>query len=83
MLKVSNVHLTQHRISVRVLEEDHAGTWTSQGLVGGGRDHIAVLERTGMFSGRHKATDVSNVCHQNGTHLVNLRHDMAQPPQCK
>jgi hypothetical protein len=55
--------------AVRIFEEDHASTWPSQGLVRGGRHHIAMFEGTWMFSSGHEATDVRNVCHQNGTHL--------------
>mmetsp|Transcript_30715 Transcript_30715/g.66187 ORF Transcript_30715/g.66187 Transcript_30715/m.66187 type:complete len:214 (-) Transcript_30715:1297-1938(-) len=55
---------------LRIFEEDHASTWPSQGLVRGGRHHIAMFEGTWMFSSGHEATDVRNVCHQNGTHLV-------------
>mmetsp|Transcript_807 Transcript_807/g.1883 ORF Transcript_807/g.1883 Transcript_807/m.1883 type:complete len:277 (-) Transcript_807:97-927(-) len=55
---------------VRVLEEDHASSWTTQRLVGGGGHDVAVLERRRVLSCRNEARDVSNVGHQNRTHLV-------------
>lgn len=37
-------------------EEDHAGAGAAQGLVGGGGDHVAVLEGLRQLLSRHQAT---------------------------
>lgn len=72
-LKTLNLDLPKTVIGdpqpVRVFEEDHAGSRPSQGLVGGGRHHVTVLEGRRMLARRHQATDVGNVGHEDGAHL--------------
>mmetsp|Transcript_125308 Transcript_125308/g.176905 ORF Transcript_125308/g.176905 Transcript_125308/m.176905 type:complete len:304 (-) Transcript_125308:281-1192(-) len=55
---------------LRVLEEDHTGTRPSQGLVRSSRHHVTMFERTWVLTSGHQTTDVCDVSHQNGTHLV-------------
>jgi hypothetical protein len=42
-------------------EEDETGTGTTEGLVGGGGDDVAVLERRALLTGRNETRDVSHV----------------------
>mmetsp|Transcript_10268 Transcript_10268/g.22016 ORF Transcript_10268/g.22016 Transcript_10268/m.22016 type:complete len:284 (-) Transcript_10268:5-856(-) len=42
-------------------EEDHAGPWTTQGLVGGGGHHVRVLKGAGHQAGSHQTRDVGHV----------------------
>mmetsp|Transcript_128741 Transcript_128741/g.400549 ORF Transcript_128741/g.400549 Transcript_128741/m.400549 type:complete len:369 (-) Transcript_128741:337-1443(-) len=58
------------RDALRVLEEDHASTWTTQRLVGRRGDDVAVLKRRWVLARRHKTGDVRNVRHQQRAHLV-------------
>mmetsp|Transcript_58698 Transcript_58698/g.139776 ORF Transcript_58698/g.139776 Transcript_58698/m.139776 type:complete len:556 (-) Transcript_58698:504-2171(-) len=55
---------------VRVLEEDHASPWASQGLVGRGRHHVAEREGRGVEAGGNQPGDVRDVCHEVCAHLV-------------
>mmetsp|Transcript_71897 Transcript_71897/g.120583 ORF Transcript_71897/g.120583 Transcript_71897/m.120583 type:complete len:278 (-) Transcript_71897:232-1065(-) len=59
--------------SIRTLglaAEDHAGARTTQTLVGGGGDHITVLEGIVLLASRHQTTDMGNVSQQQSTTVV-------------
>ena len=45
-------------------EEDHSGTRSTEGLVGGGSDDITVFERRVLFSGGDQSGNVGHVHHQ-------------------
>ena len=47
-------------------EEDHTGTRTTEGLVGGGGNDVAVLEGTGLLAGGDEAGDVGHVHEEEG-----------------
>mmetsp|Transcript_58695 Transcript_58695/g.139760 ORF Transcript_58695/g.139760 Transcript_58695/m.139760 type:complete len:372 (-) Transcript_58695:293-1408(-) len=63
---------------LRVLEEDHPGPRATQGLVGGGGHHIAGLEGRGVLARGHEATDVRDVRHEDGAHLVGDRPELPE-----
>lgn len=45
-------------------EEDHTGSGTTQGLVGGGGDYITVVERRALLTGGDETGDVGHVAHE-------------------
>lgn len=56
-------------------EKDHGTTGPTEGLVGSGRDHVAVLEGRGVDTGGNETRDVSHIHHQVAANLVgNLTH---------
>lgn len=50
--------------------EDHASSAAPQGFVGGGGDHVTVLEGGGHHAGCHQAADVGHVSHEVGAVLI-------------
>lgn len=63
--------LTLLDLGVLVLaEEDQTGTGTTEGLVGGGGDNVAVLEGRVSLLASNKTRDVGHVAHEVGAVLV-------------
>ena len=53
--------------TVVLSEEDHTGTGSTEGLVGGGGDDVAVVKRRGLFASGDQSGNVCHVHHQKGS----------------
>ena len=55
---------------LRIAAEDQATAGATQGLVGGGGDHVTDGNRVGVHTGGHQTSDVGHVGEQVGAHFI-------------
>lgn len=63
-----NIYLLAATLTFPV--EDHASPAAPQGFVGGGGNHVTVLEGGGHHAGGHQAADVGHISHEVSAVLI-------------